>query len=131
MALELEDPAQGQAQQLADAAAQAQALEARPEPTAADTIQQSAAAAGIVAPDQIPAAAATPTVEPVAQPVSERIVIPRLGPSGALQAPAMLRQPLRTPFEREQEEGMLWKVLAMQGGSALTQAISSSLSGVD
>jgi len=53
------------------------------------------------------------------------------GPTGIMQTPGAMRQPMRSPFERDQNVHLMWKTVANNDGSAFTQLITDSLSGVD
>jgi hypothetical protein len=127
--LDIEQSPQGQNEQL-DAMAQAAAQNMPPvvpEPSdPAPAIEESVAAAEQRAEGEVPPA---PTMPPLQ--VDQQALPGVPGARGVMQAPAVMRQPVRTPFERDQQVAILWKVVAEQGGSSLTQAIFGKLSGID
>ena len=127
MALDVERPAQGQAAQV-DAAAQASQqppvdpiadLQGQMAQTVQDSAQQvQAQQAGA----SDPAAPQAPSA-----PLAQRAPLVQ----GIMQAPAIMQQPMRTQYERDQEVKLMWDVVARDKGSALTQQMSTLLSGVD
>jgi hypothetical protein len=120
--LNIEDAPYGQTA-LLQAAAQAAQQEPIPaaELDAAQAVEQSVGAAQGQAP-------AAPSVAPAPKPQPRQ---PFTGITGALQAPAVMQQPMRVPFEREQEVAMLWQTVAGNRGTPLTSMIAGRLSGVD
>lgn len=124
--LNVEQPAQGQAQVL-DMAAEAAAQEPPPvvgNPEAAAAIEQSAQEAGEQPAGETQVAQAPPPLPP-----SEEGEFP--GITGILQAPGVMRQGTRTPYERDQYVAMMWDVVARDRGTALTQQIAHDLTGID
>jgi len=126
--LNVEQPPYGEALEQ-DQAAQAAAEPPPPLlgiPDVATAIQESAGQG----PPAEPLAALQAPLGPPAAPGAAPA--PRfMGISGALQAPSLMRQPMRSRFEQDQQIGQLWQVIAENEGSRMTQMIASSLSGVD
>jgi hypothetical protein len=128
--LNIEQPPQGQAgtqEQAAAVAAQPQAP-IIPEPMGEAIVASVAQAEQQKETDNPsePKVIPPPPIEPGLQQPQEF-----QGVRGIMQAPAVMRQPVRTRFERDQQVQMMWDVVARNQGSALTQTINSALSGVD
>ena len=120
--LNVEQPPAGMAQ-VEDQAALAAQQPAPPIVTSPDLPAISALDQG-----QAPQSASASTSQqpaPVSAPVKFN------GPTGILQAPAALQQPMKSDVERDQEIQMMWNVMATHGGSALTRLVTDSLSGVN